>query len=92
MKRVSLPVVTVAEGDPVRLEFVVAVDSNGNTWDDEETSFTFTNTQQEMSSVDFQVYSSNFPQNLALDIISVDRSNEGTYTASVRGVLPTCRV
>ena len=30
MRRVSLPVVTVLEGDPVRLEFVIAMDSNGN--------------------------------------------------------------
>ena len=92
MRRVSLPVVTVAEGDPVRLEFVVAVDSNGNTWNDDETIFTFTNAQQQRSRTDFQVYSSNFPQNFALDIMSVDRSDEGMYTASVQGVLPTSRV
>ena len=90
VRRVSLPVVTVLEGDPVRLEFVVALDSNGNTWDDEETIFTFTNLQRQRSSVDFEVYTSDFPQNLALDIVSVDRTDEGTYTASVRGMLPCC--
>ena len=88
VRRVSLPVVTVLEGDPVRLEFVVAVDSNGNTWNREVESFTFTNTQQQRSA-DFEVYSSDFPQNYALDIASVYRSDEGMYTASVLG--NTCR-
>ena len=85
MRRVSLPVVTVLEGDPVRLEFVVAVDSNGNTWNREVEGFTFTNTQQQRRRADFEVYSSDFPQNYALDIASVYRSDEGVYTASVQG-------
>ena len=87
VRRVSLPVVTVSEGDPVRLEFVVAVNSNGNTWIREVESFTFTSTQQQRRGVDFEVYSSTFPQNYALDIASVSRSDEGVYTASVRGIL-----
>ena len=87
VRRVSLPVVTVSEGDPVRLEFVVAVDSNGNTWMRDLESFTFTSTQQERRRADFEVYSSDFPQNYALDIASVSRSDEGVYTASVPGTL-----
>ena len=85
VRRVSLPVVTVLEGDPVRLEFVVAVDSNGNSWNREVEIFTFTNTQQQRMRADFEVYSSDFPQNYALDIASVYRSDEGVYTASVLG-------
>ena len=87
VRRVSLPVVTVSEGDPVRLEFVVAVNSNGNTWIRDVGSFTFISTQQRRREVDFEVYSSDFPQNYALDIGGVSRSDEGVYTASVRGIL-----
>ena len=87
VRRVSLPVVTVSEGDPVRLEFVVAVNSNGNTWIRDVGSFTFISTQQRRREVDFEVYSSDFPQNYALDIASVSRSDEGVYTASVQGIL-----
>ena len=87
VRRVSLPVVTVSEGDPVRLEFVVAVNSNGNTWIRDVGSFTFISTQQRRREVNFEVYSSDFPQNYALDIGGVSRSDEGVYTASVRGIL-----
>lgn len=80
---VSMPNPNVVEGNPVTLEFKVAVDSNGNSWNTEETNFEFTPAVfDRMSSIPFSVRSSAYPQNYIYSIERVDRSQEGLYTVT----------
>ena len=77
MAAVTSNPITVVEDSPVMLEFRVAVDSNGNTWDTEEVYFMF----DDETPLRFTVCDANFPQNYCYTIASVTRFDEGTYTA-----------
>ena len=76
------------EGDPARLEFQVAVDSNGNTWDSDNILFFFSNdidNDRNGNQVSFVVDSALFPQNYVRNFESVTRADAGVYTAQVLG-------
>lgn len=80
--RVSPAIVTIDEGDPARLEFQIAVDSNGNSWNNEGVLFYFTSKlTQEISQVNFIADLSDFPQNYGRNISTVSRNDAGIYTA-----------
>lgn len=76
----------VVEGNPVTLEFKVAVDSNGNSWNAEGINFDFTPAglfdREYGELLLFTVRSSAYPQNYIYSIESVDRSQEGLYTVT----------
>lgn len=67
----------MVEDSPVTLVFRVAVDSNGNSWNREEIYFAF----EDETQLRFTVCDPNFPQNFCYTILSVNRFDEGTYTA-----------
>ena len=74
------------ERDPARLEFQIAIDSNGNSWTDQGVLFYFrSKLTQENNQVGFVRDSPNFPQNYGRNISTVTRNNAGIYTAIVTG-------
>ena len=75
----------VVEGNPVTLEFKVAVDSNGNIWTTEGIDFHFTPALFDRESAvlfSFTVHSFAYPQNYIYSIEHVDTSQEGLYTVT----------
>ena len=64
----------------MRLEFQVAVDSNGNYWSTDTIDF-YVIAGDEMEFAEFTVYSPEYPQNYALDYAVVSRIHAGTYIA-----------
>ena len=77
--------ITVEEDTSVTLEFKVAVDSDGNSWNTEDVYFTFLPflADDELTGfVEFAVCDPAFPQNYCYTIQSVDRSQEGFYIAT----------
>ena len=83
MRHVSPAVITVDEGSPVRLEFQIAVSSNGATWFSEGIEFFFTNVNGERNFVEFSPNLDGYPQNYVMELESVTHSDAGNYTASV---------
>lgn len=83
--RISPAVVSALEYDPTRLEFRIAIQSNGNSWDTEDIIFLFTSsgsrTADRNAQVFFTVANDEFPQNYVYSIEEVDRSQDGLYTA-----------
>ena len=80
---------TVVEGNPVTLEFKVAVDSNGNSWNTDGIDFDFTSAFLDRESAVlflFTVHSSAYPQNYIYSTEHVDRSQEGTYTVTASSI------
>lgn len=71
----------VVEGNPVTLEFKVAVDSNGNIWTTEGIVFHFTPALFDRESAVLS-FSFAYPQNYIYSIEHVDRSQEGLYTVT----------
>ena len=85
MEGVAGPQIIVEEDRSVTIEFKVAVDSNGNSWDTDNVNFTFLPVARDSEfGLDefFTVCDSDFPQNYCYNIDSVDRSQEGLYIAS----------
>ena len=75
--------VSVIEDSPVTMEFKIAVDSDGNTWDTANIYFTFSSAVlDEEYPLSFSVRNSEFPQNYIYSIERVDRTQEGLYTAT----------
>lgn len=64
------------------LEFKVALDSNGNTWNTEGFYFDFPAVLDRRCEIPFSVRSSAYPQNYIYSIERVDRSQEGLYTVT----------
>ena len=85
MARISPAVVSALEYDSTRLEFRIAIQSNGNSWDTENIFFLFTSSESGRNSRDDQVFfaiaNDEFPQNYVYSIAEVDRSQDGLYTA-----------
>lgn len=85
MERISPAVVSALEYDPTRLEFRVAIQSNGNSWDTEDIIFLFASSEPQTRDRDDQVFftvaNDEFPQNYVYSIEEVDRSQDGLYTA-----------
>ena len=76
------------EGDRARLEFQIAVNSNGNTWDTDDILFFFSNNIEDdrnRNEVSFVVDSAMFPQNYARNFTSVSREDAGVYIAEIFG-------
>lgn len=75
---------SVIEGDPIRLEFLAAVNSDGSYWD-EEGSVEFYMVTESGEPVpllrSFFVLDGEFPQNYVLDITATSRRDTGNYTA-----------
>ena len=79
---VSPAYVDVVEGDPVTLEFKVAVNSDGSSFENEP-YFTFTSAFLDLEyMLTFQSRYPDFPQNYNHTIENVDRLQEGRYTAT----------
>ena len=72
---------SVIEDSSVTLEFQIAVNSDGNTWDNEDVYFSFISGVDAEVSVPFSVRGPEFPQNYIYSIQQVDRSQEGQYFA-----------
>ena len=72
---------SVIEDSPVMLEFQIAVNSDGNTWDNDDVYFSFISGVDAEVSVPFSVRGPEFPQNYIYSIQQVDRSQEGQYFA-----------
>ena len=77
------------EGDSVNLTFLVAVDSDGNTWNSKGATFSFTNRSRVEISLGSSFEDSNleFPQYFIYTIPSVNLSHAGTYTAAATRML-----
>ena len=76
------------EGDPARLEFQIALNSDGNTWNTEAISFFFSSNNDNdggRDEVSFLVDSIMFPQNFARNFTSVSREDAGLYITQVFG-------
>ena len=73
----------VVEDDSITLEFKIAANSDGSTWNTEDISFSFQPflLNDEGYEIAFSVCDSDFPQNYCYTIESVDRSQEGVYLA-----------
>ena len=85
VEQVTAKYITVEEDTSVTLEFKVAVDSDGNSWNTEDVYFTFLPflADDELTGfVEFTVCDPAFPQNYCYTIQSVDRSQEGFYIAT----------
>ena len=84
MAAVSERSITVVEDSPVTLEFKVAVDSNGRSWNTEEIYFNFISqaTMLQDEGIQFTTCDQDFPQNYCYTIESVSRLDEGQYTAT----------
>ena len=61
----------------------MAVDSNGNLWNREEIYFAF----EDETQLRFTVCDLDFPQNFCYTILSVNRFDQGTYTATATSKL-----
>ena len=79
---VSPSSLTVIEDSSVALQFKIAVDSDGNSWNTENIDFRFSGSIEDEYSVPFSVCNSEFPQNYCYTIESVERTHEGMYIAS----------
>ena len=81
----------VIAGDTVVLEFAVAVNSNGVTWDRNSVTFTFTDeTSSEELILDgsfFRAYDLNYPHNFRSIIEPVNRTHAGIYRAKATSKL-----
>ncbi len=103
IERISPASVVVLEGESLRLEFRIAVDSNGNSWNEEGIRFTFQPTfgrfitdnprrrRQSPPPISqmpmFQVETPEYPQNYILDFSAISRYDAGVYTAIATGML-----
>lgn len=80
----SPQLLTVNEGDPARLEFIVAINSDGSIWDEGSSiNFYMVTSDGEPVSLlrSFFVLDEEFPQNYVLDITTTSRRDSGNYTA-----------
>ncbi len=103
IERISPASVVVLEGEPLRLEFRIAVDSDGITWNEEGIRFIFQPTfgrfitdnprrrRQSPPPIPqmpmFQVETPEYPQNYILDFSVISRYDAGVYTATATGML-----
>ena len=79
---VSPQSITVIEDSSTKLEFMIAVDSDGHTWNKENIYFRYSSLMIDVEdSLSFSVCDVLFPQNYCYTIDRVDRSQEGVYTA-----------
>ena len=74
--------VSAIEDSSVTLEFKIAIDSDGNSWNTENINFRFSGFIDDEYSVPFSVCNSEFPQNYCYTIKSVNRMHDGVYIVS----------
>ena len=82
---VSPQILNINEGDPTRLEFIVAVNSDGSTWDQEDSvGFFLVNSVGESKTQLFETFtirSEEYPQNYVFEIPVTSRYHSGNYSA-----------
>ena len=86
IEHVSPSVVNVNEGDSAKLEFKIAIQSNGNNWRKDGITFTFLSSHQLRTTekhVQFTVTNKDLPQNWVYHIDDAYRTHEGVYSAHV---------
>ena len=85
--RESPAVINVIEGNSAKLDFKIAIQSNGNCCRKDGIEFTFipsgVHEMREEEQVQFTVADEDFPQNWVYYIANVDRLHDGVYTAHV---------
>lgn len=84
IRAVSPSQLTVTEGEPVTLIFLIATDSDGATWNNDAVTFSFTNRSGVEYSINsnFQASDPDFPQYFTYSIPKVELTHAGIYTAS----------
>ena len=91
LRAISPSSLDVIAGDVVTLEFVVAVNSDGVTWDRNSVAFTFSvddsSEEQTLNDSFFQVHDSNYPHSFRYTIENVNRTHAGIYRATAASKL-----